>query len=298
MKQSQLIYKIFLPITLLLLVLATIFNSLSLSLTYDSFTSNIGIGSPLSILFIVFVSLCFAAPIVLGFLTKETSIITRTVKNTIFEKVAASIVILSLLALLGYDVVILFQEIAYAADIQGYTMSFSEALKQHFELWRLFRAILTIPFIVHLVFGFLPKSSVSTLVKAFFHCTAILWCMMTPIIIYFYSGTPPIPEYFRITFSIMFILFTLFLLFDFKWIYFDSSIRIYSALTLMTFIFASVISVGTVVGLIANSELSINELSLSLFEVIVSISLAIYSLSKWLEIYKTVNIVAENEEGK
>ncbi len=300
MKKSKQLYSIFLPIIFGVGVLGIVFNTLALSLAYSSDISNIRVSSPFSILFIVFTSLSFIAPIVLAVLSKETKIITRTKSGSIFSKVASAIVIISIVTLMVYDAIILIKEFNLANEIfkASFEATLGDCLKQYFEVWRLFRVLLTIPFVGHLILLYLPKNAkMSPTIKAPLHMGAILWCIVTPIIIYFYGGTPPMPEYFRVTFSIMFILFTLFLLFDFKWIYFESSIRVYSALTAITFSFAFIISLGTLIGIIANrGVLTLTEISVSVFEIVASLSLAIYILSKWLEISNTVNIVFKKEQ--
>lgn len=304
MKRSNLLFKIFMPVTLGLTILALIFNALSLILTYSQDTGNIRLSSVFSILFIVFTSLSIILPIILSVLAKETSIIARTPSKSLFSIVASGIAITVLIALAIFDCVILTKELMMVST----SNTFFESLSQYFEFWRLARVVLTIPFIVHLVIGILPsKLRVPMPLKAFCHSMAILWCTITPVIVYFFKGTPPTTEYLRITYSILFIFLTFFFLYDFKWNYLETSFRVYSAITTIAASFTLIISLASLISIIARGDYllitdaekyqSIFDIHcISFFEILTALALGVLALSKVVSIFKTVNIVAKVQD--
>ena len=111
MKKSLLFYKIFMPLTLGLTVVALTFSIQSLLITFDMNIGYIMVSHPLAILFIVFISLSLVAPIVLSILAKETKIITRTKSSSTFHKIAIIILIVALACVTIFDSVILVKEL-------------------------------------------------------------------------------------------------------------------------------------------------------------------------------------------
>lgn len=317
MERSKSLFKIFMPITLGLTVIGLIFGALSLILTYSQDTGNIKLGSAFSILFIVFTSLALVAPIVLSILAKDTNIITRTPKTSLLFKIASGIVIGALVALFVFDCIVLVKELNLANEHynnlvdQGKLASdaWSEGFNRHFEFWRVARMVLSIPFIAHLVFGFLPsKIRLPMPLKTVCHSLSILWCTATPIIIYFFKGSPPTTEYFRVVYSMAFIMLTLFLLYDFKWLYLETSFRVYSAVTIIATSFSLIASISTIIAMIIRSDsLIITDASkyqsifdihcINIFEIFVVLALGILALSRVLLILKTVKIVANKKEN-
>ena len=298
MKKSSKTYSIFLIAFALITLMGIVFCTLSLCLSYDFKISNIRLNNAFSILFIVFSSLCFATPIILSIITKPTGKITRTINGTLFFKIASGFLIASLLPLMVYDSILVVKEFWLLTKVYVYTgSSLFACFKQYFELWRFLRILLSFPLIGHLSFTFLPKEAdVPRSLKTVFHVCAVFWPIVTPIMYYFYPTMPdthPIPEFFKVTFSVLFIMLTLFFLFEFKWIYFEPGIRVYSAITAITSMFAFIVSVSTIISVIG--KLTIYEMSISIFEVIVSLVLAFFVLAKWIETYKTIKIVAKQE---
>ena len=318
MKKSLLFYKIFLPVTLGLTIVALTFNILSLLLTFDMDIGTVILPHPIPILFIVFITLAASAPIVLSILAKETKIITRTKSGSLFYKISLIILITALSALVVFDVVILVKELISTSELLklNVRLTFFDALSQHFEMARLFRAILTIPFLAYLVFEFLGTKSKNTFVaRAVCNALAILWCALTPVVFYFFSGSPPMTEYMRVSYSIAFILVTLFFLYDFKWNYLETNFRVYSGVSMVAAIFSLVLATATTVAVIArrdclmitnywdfergdiNFRYGIFDIyAVNLFEIIALLALGIFILSKVISIIQTVVAVAKSEK--
>ena len=317
MKKSLLFYKIFMPATLGLTVVSLTFNILSLLLTFDMNIGNIKVSHPLAILFIFFSSLTILAPIVLTILAKDTKIITRTKKGTLFYKISIIVLIAALSALMVFDIVVLIKEIAkvFAVLNQSTDLTFFGALTQHFEISKLLRVVLTIPFVAYLVFEFTENKSKNTFgARAFCNSMAILWCAITPVVFYFFNGSPPITEYMRITYSVAFIFITIFFLYDFKWNYIETSFRAYAPITIASASFSLVLSIASIVAIIARRDCLLitnywdyvsgtssfkygifDIYSVSLFEIIALLALGIFVLSKAISIFQTVVAVAKSE---
>ena len=321
MKKSLLFYKIFMPLTLGLTVVALTFSIQSLLITFDMNIGNIKVSHPLAILFIVFISLSLIAPIVLSILAKETKIITRTKNSSTFHKIAIIILIAALACVTVFDSVILVKELiklssALARDAK---LTLFEGLSQYFEAARLLRMILSIPFIAYLVFELTGNKSKSTFAtRAFCNSMAILWCAITPVVFYFFNGSPPITEYMHITYSIAFIFIAIFFLYDFKWNYLETSFRIYSPITTITAIYSLVISIASIIAVIARRDsLIITNFwdylggatdfrygifdihAVNLFEIILLLAFGVFALSKViLNLQTFICVLKSSGEGK
>lgn len=320
MKKSLLFYKIFMPTTLGLAFLALTFNILSLLITFDMNIGNIKVGHPLAILLIVFISLALAMPIVLSVLAKETKIITRTKRGSLFHKIAAAILALSLAAVTAFDFVILVKELVQISNVLNSSgaLKFSEAFSQYFEIARLIRVFLAIPFIAYLVFEIIDRNSKKLFaLKCACNSMAILWCALTPIVFYFFNGSPPIGEYLRVTYSVAFIIVTIFFLYDFKWNYLETSFRAYMPITTIASSFSLILSVASIVAVIARRDCLIitnywdflsgkstfkygifDIYSINIFEMILVLAFGLFALAKIVSIIQTVSAVAKSENEK
>ena len=121
-------------------------------------------------------------------------------------------------------------------------------------------------------------------------------------------------EYMRVSYSVAFILVTIFFLYDFKWNYLETSFRVYSATTTVTAVFSLVLSIASIVAVIARRDcLMITNYwdfergtisfrygifdiyAVNLFEIIVLLAFGILILSKVISIFQTVVHVAKSK---
>ena len=281
MKKTNKIFNIFLFASLILTLFALVFTTLSICLTYKESVSNIQVSSPFSILFIVFLALALALPIAQAIVIKDYKI-TRA-KDTIFLKLAAIITVAALGTLSFYD---------FISAIKGISSSPSI-----FETWRFIRILASIPFIISLVLNSFKKQiKINSFIRYTVSLFSTAWILFSLLSIYFHKGSPPIPEYFRIMLSFNYIFGALFFLYDFKWNDFESSTRIYVALTTLFTTFSFVFATSALIGNFA--VFSEKTTSISVFEVILCLTFGIYGLAKLLSIKKAVCITAKQEELK
>ncbi len=281
MKRTNKLFNIFLLVSLALMLLATTLASLSICLTYRESISNIKVSSPFSILFIVFLVLALALPILQAILIKDYKI-TRT-KETVLLKIASFTVIATLSILSLYDFVSAIENLSMTPSI--------------FETWKFIRIFASVPFIMSLVFtSFKKQIRINTFVRYAVSLFSTVWILFSLLAIYFQKGSPPIPEYFRIMLSFNYIFGALFFLYDFKWNDFVSSTRIYIALTTLFTSFSFVFAISSLIGNIR--MFSEKTTSVSIFEILVCLSFGIYGLAKLLSIKQAVCITAKQEKAK
>lgn len=263
-------------------VLAVIFASLALCLTYSPDHGNINMKSPYAIFFVTTVLIALIVPplFVVGF--KDLKI-TRTRRDLIFSRVA------SMLLLIG--------TFAYTLTDMVYMTS------GEFEVWRFFRALVAIFVIIFGLLDFLPsKTKVSTTVKNFVNGCVPVYTALSILALYF--NPTYVPEYFKILYVVAYSILTLFFLYDFKWRLIKTNAKAYTAISAMTFVFSAIISLTSIVGFICkNDYFAQSEITVSLFEMIFVLILGIYALSKVIAIKKTVEYVIvethkRNEEKK
>ncbi|MBQ8546143.1 MAG: hypothetical protein IJ437_04300 [Clostridia bacterium] len=283
MKKTNSLFNIFLSITLFSSVIALIFASLSLSLRYSEVIANIKVNSPISIVFIIFMTLSVLLPVVQAFVIKDYKI-TRIKNDTIFSKISSILVSCLLFALSIADLV----SIGKGASSNPY---------YSLEIWKLLRAFIAVPFILSLIFNsFLRNARIPAFVRYACSISPIAWTLFSVLAIYFHKGPAPMPEFFRIMFSLVYIFSALFFLYDFKWNYLTSNTKFYVAISTIFTSFSFIVSISSLVGLIFG--LSSNHIVISAVEMIASFSLGIYSLARLLSIKRAVSITAKQENAK
>ena len=263
-------------------VLAVIFASLALCLTYSPDHGNINMKSPYAVFFVTTVLIALVVPplFVVGF--KDLKI-TRTRRDLIFGRVA------SMLLLIG--------TFAYTLTDMVYMTS------GEFEVWRFFRALVAIFVIIFGLLDFLPsKTKVSTTVKNFVNGCVPVYTALSILALYF--NPTYVPEYFKILYIMAYSTLTLFFLYDFKWRLVKTNAKAYTAISAMTFAFTTTVSLASIIGFICkNDYFTQSKITVSLFEMIFVLILGIYALSKVIAIKKTVEYVIvethkRNEEKK
>lgn len=258
-------------------MLAITFASLALSITYLPDTGNINMKSPLAIFFVITILIALIVPMIFVFLFKELRI-TRTRRGLPVTKIASSLLL----------VMVVVYEIS---DLIYIIKSFEHG----FDAWRFVRFIISFLLIVHLVLEILPsKIEIPTIVKHTANASFPLYTVLSVLVINFWGGAEPFAEYFEILFIICYALVTLFLLFDFKWKIISSNPKAYLALSSIAFVFASTISVASLIGSIARRDIFPPEqMFICILEMILIFTLSIYCLSKTLSVQATVAHIVE-----
>lgn len=283
MKKTNLLLNIFLSITIFLSVIALIFASLSLSLTYTESVANIKTSSPFSIIFFVFLSLSVALPIVQAFVIKDYKI-TRTNETTVALKISSVLVVTALIALSIYDFILLTKGL--------FDPSYP------FEIWKLLRIFISIPFCINMIFkSFLRNARIPSFVRHALSITPVAWTLFSVLAIYFSKNAAPIPEFFKILFTLLYIFGALFFLYDFKWNYLMSNTKFYVAITMVFTSFAFIVPLSSFAGLMFGG-ISSTHIVISVVEMISAISLGIFGLAKILSIKHAISITAKQEEAK
>ncbi len=280
MKKTNKLFNIFLFVSLGLTIFATVFSILSLCLTYTETIANIKVTNVFSLIFITFTTLAVAIPIAQSIVIKDFKI-TRAKNNMVFLKVASVLLMVALLALALYDF------IAFCKGLSSKPSTFAT--------WKFFRIFITFPFVISLVLSLFPQARTPSFVRYCCALTPVAWALFSVLAIYFHQGPTPVPEFFRITFSIIYIFASLFFLYDFKWNNMESSTRIYVALVSIFTIFTFIISVSSIIFLVVDETNDTNTV-INVIEILTSIALSLYGLSKLIAFKRAVAITAKNEK--
>ena len=282
MKKTNKLFNIFLLISLALTIFGVTFATLSLFLTYTESIANVRILAAPTIIFIVFASLSFILPLVQAIVIKDYKI-TRAKSDMAFIKIASIFAILTLISLAIYDCIML-------------AVGFTSSSKQ-FEIWKLFRIIVCLPCIFSLGFNLFPTSRIPAFLRYACALAPIAFCLFSDLAIYFFPGAGTVPEFFRITFSIAYIFGALFFLYDFKWNAYESSTRIYVALTTIFTSFGLIIPISSLLYILFGDAPD-GHTVVNIFESIVLLFFAVYSLSRLISLKRAVGITAKAETKK
>ena len=274
MKKTNKLFNIFLIISLALTILGALFATLSLFSTYTEAVANVRILALPTVLFIVFASFSFILPIVQAILIKNYKI-TRAKDDMFLVKISSILAALAIFFLVIHDCVMLASK---------------------FETWKLFRIIIGIPFIFNLIFNIFPNK-VPSFVRYACALSPIAFCLFSNLAIYFHPGPGPVPEFFRITFSVVYIFGALFFLYDFKWNSYESSTRIYVALTTIFTSLGFIVSISSLL-YIAFGDMAFGHSVVTFFEAFVLILFATYALSKVFALKRAVGITTSLENKK
>ncbi len=279
MKKVNRLFKIFIPALLAATLLALVFAILAVVLTYSHSTGNIEMMSPLSIFFVVTLLIALIVPVVFAILFKELKI-TRTKRDLIVVKIAALFLCISIIA---FEIV----DMIYMSNTE-------------FLIWRFLRLIVSFFFIAHTIFAILPSKT--NIVPFARHCAsagAPIFAILSVLSFYFPGDSEEhFPDYLKILFVIAYSLFALYALYDFKWKLVPTNPRSYMALSSMTFVFTSIVSITSIVAIFANEGMvASNRFILCIFEAILLLAFSFIALSKTLAIKKTVaHVVKVSEE--
>ena len=274
MRKINKLFKIFIPVLLAAVLVAATVAALALCLTYQEDIGNIRMRSPLAIFFVITTIIATVIPVVFISLFKEMKI-NRTRRDLLCVRFAS---------------VFLFIAIAFYEVADGIYM-----VKQGFEAWRFLRVFVALLFLAHMVFTVLPsKITASPIIRHTLDASAPIFTVLSILTIYFWGGAEPLPEYFQILFIMSYSLFSLFLLFDFKWKVVKTSARAYTALSAMAFAFGAVVSIASLIGVFVRDDLfSKDQLSICIFEIILILGLSLFCLSKTLSVKATVDHIIE-----
>lgn len=277
MKRTNKLFKLFIPLLLLSTLLATVFSSLALCKTFYEDTSNINMKSPYAIFFVIFVLIALVLPAVFAILFKDLKI-TRTKRDLPIIKLAASILLVSVIAFEVYDMIFMG--------------------KIGFEIWRFFRLLISFLLLLHLVFSILPaKANIPPFAKYCANASMTIFCILSILSIYFYGGATPIPEYFKILFIMAYSFLTIFFLYDFKWKIMVTNPRAYVAIASMAFVFPAVVSITSLIGIIARSDIfPQSTVVISVFEMVLLLAFSFVCLAKVFAFKITVNHVIKASE--
>lgn len=283
MKKTNKIFNVFLLAALAFTVLGIVFSTLALFLTYTEFRANIKVNSVHSILFIVFTSLAFLLPIAQAIVIKDYKV-TRAKDDMLFVKIAAVLSILSLAVLAFYDLIMISKGVI--------------SIPTRFETWKFFRMAIILPTVASLFFNLLPaKTKISPFIRYACALAPIAYCLFSNLSIYFNPGPGPVPEFFRITFSVAYIFGALFFLYDFKWNSLESSTRVYVALTTIFISLGFITSISSII-FILFANLTKGHTMVNVFEAFALLLLSIYALSKLIALKRAVEITANSEIQK
>lgn len=284
MKKTNLLFNVFLLLTLFLSVITLILASLSLSLTYSEGIANIKVSSPISIIYIVFMTLSVLVPIVQAFVIKDYKI-TRAKSNTVFLKISSALVACALLVLAIYDLISIGKD---ALSNPHYSI----------ETWRLLRTIIAIPSIFSIILNaFMKNARIPSFVRYACSISPVAWTLFSVLAIYFHQGPTPVPEFFKIMFSLVYIFGALFFLYDFKWNCLISNTKFYVAIVTLFTSFAFIVSLSSLVSLTLGG-LTSDHTVISAVEMIATLSLGIYGLAKLLSIKRAISVTAKQEKAK
>ena len=283
MKKTNLLFNIFLSITLFLSVIALIFASLSLSLAYSETIANIKVNSPFSIIFIIFLSLSVLLPVVQAFVIKDYKI-TRAKENTIALKIASVLVICALAVLSVYDFTMATKSL------------FDSAFP--FEAWKFLRIIMAILFSISMILkSFLSKARIPSAIRHALSISPVAWTLFSVLAIYFSKSAAPVPEVFKILFSLLYIFGALFFLYDFKWISLTSNTKFYIAITTIFTSFTFIVSLSSLIGLMFGG-LSSDHTIINAVEMATAFMLGVFGLAKILSIKRAIRVTAKQEVEK
>ena len=280
MKRTNKLFKLFIPLLLFCTLLAIVFSSLALCLTFYEDTGNINMKSPLAIFFVIFILIALALPAVFAILFSDLKI-TRTKRDLPIIKLAASILLVSLIAFEVYDMIFMG--------------------KIGFEIWRFFRLLISFLLLIHLVFSILPsKTNIAPFAKHCANASMPIFSILSILAIYFYGGAIPIPEYFKILFVMAYSFIALFFLYDFKWKIMKTNPKSYVAIASMAFVFSSTVSTTSLIAIIAKPDLfPQSKLVISVFEMVLLLAFSFVCLAKVIAVKKTVaHVIKASEEHR
>ena len=277
MKKTNELFKILIPVMLIATAVAVIFASLALCLTYTQEHGNIDMKSSYAVFFVTTILIALVLPILFVIAFKDLKI-TRTRRDLKFGKFASALVLVALFAYTLTDIIYMTAGV--------------------FQVWRFFRALVSIFFMVFAVIEILPsKTKVSQLVKNVANACAPIYTVLSILALYF--NPRYIPEYFKFLYVIAYAILTLFFLYDFKWRLVPTNAKAYTAISSMAFTLPTIISLASIIGYIfKNNEFKQAEITVSIFEMIFVLTLAIYALSKIFAVKVTVDYVVEESKKR
>lgn len=277
MKRTNKLFKLFIPLLLLCTLIAIVFSSLALCTTFYEDTGNINMKSPLAIFFVIFILVALAVPVVFAILFTDLKI-TRTKRDLPIIKLAASILLVSLVAFEVYDMIFMG--------------------KIGFEIWRFFRLLISFLLLVHLIFSILPaRANIVPFAKYCANASMPIFCILSILAIYFYGGATPIPEYFKILTVMAYSFLTLFFLYDFKWKIMTTNPRAYLAIASMAFVFSTTVAITSLIGVIARGDIfPQSKVVISVFEMVLLFAFSFVCLAKVFAVKKTVSHVVKVSE--
>lgn len=258
-------------------VVAVVFASLALCLTYSHAHGNIDMTSAFAVFFVTTLLIALILPILFIIAFKDLKI-TRTKRDLLFGKIASAFIALTLLA--------------HTISDMAYMTSGS------FQVLRFFRSLVAIGVIVFAVIEILPsRTKVSSLLKNVANGCVPIYTALSILTLYF--NPTYIPEYFKILYIIAYSALTLFFVYDFKWRLVKTNAKAYTAISSMAFTLPVIISLTSVVGfIIKNESFTQQKITVSFFEMIFVCALSFYALSKVFAVKATVKYIIEASQKR
>ncbi|MBO5287050.1 MAG: hypothetical protein J6B34_02885 [Clostridia bacterium] len=278
MEKTLKLFKKFLPAIIITTLVGLIFGFLTLLYYYIPSIPTITFKAVIPILTLVIFVLIVAMIITFAVKTKKLHI-SRVKRDAPFSKFAA--------ALAGIMVAALF-----LFDFFRFVISPGLFAAQPEKIIRLF---VFVPFVIYFVIQLIPKKMKRQAVilpkwlKPLCSVCAILWCVCSLVSIFRWTGLP-ITNIFKLSFIAYTLLALIFFLSEAKFELLKPNHRFYMISAFLLFSYTVVVSGSIVLGKLLGTAKAV---TLSEFELICSITLGIYALSKMFAILRTLSFLKE-----
>lgn len=273
-----------LPFVVLGAVLSCVFGVLAFSFSYNKITSWLDLGSFCTLAFIFVLLFVIGYAIFVVCRVKHFHI-AKIKRNSHFARTASSLCAIVVGFLFLFD----FFRLAVSSYSQTGT----------FNAWRIIRFILSLPFTAYFVIMTLPskirrkKTKIPKYLRYICSTSAVLWCVFSILTIYFYKEmtTTNVLKLWQI---ILYLAYAIFFLYETKFELIEPCPKVFMISGLVSFILSIAFTLSTMISRMLNFIPQEN--SLSAVELVCSLVIGVYALSRVHAIPKTMKHVINNSE--
>lgn len=285
MEKTYNLFKKFLPMISIIAFCGMGFALLSLLFYYNEATISIDFKNVIPIMAVLFLLAAFAACVYFT-LKIDKLHITRIKKTSGFTKFSVFLVGILATALFLYNFLQFVLQPVFTLAVPA-------------TLFKTLRMGFSIQFIVYLALEILPKKIkhkaviIPKWIKPFMAVCTLIWAIFGLLGIYFFTGLPT-TNIFKLAYIFYYVLVIIFFYFEIKFELLTPNHRGYvlSAMLLFsfTFIFSGSMTFAKFLGRLSN-------VTISDFEIFLSVALGIYALAKMMAIQNTLKFVMSRNEG-